>query len=42
MYVNSKTIPVENTPGIRGGRIKGNEKRGEFMYDVFDTLQESV
>jgi hypothetical protein len=31
-------IPVETTPGSRGGRIKENGWGGEFMYDVFDIL----
>jgi hypothetical protein len=31
-------ILVETIPGIGGGRMKKNVKRGEFMYDIFDTL----
>jgi hypothetical protein len=32
-------IPVETTPGMGvGRRIKENSRRGEFIYDIFDTL----
>jgi hypothetical protein len=31
-------IPVENTPGIRGGRMKESDGGGDFKYDIFDTL----
>jgi hypothetical protein len=37
IYVNVKMIPVETVPGIRRGN--GEEKlRGEFKYDIFDTV----
>jgi hypothetical protein len=36
MYINGKMIPVETVPGIRGGG--GEQRRGEFKYDIFDTL----
>jgi hypothetical protein len=29
MYVNAKMIPVETTPGIRGGGMKENGRRSE-------------
>jgi hypothetical protein len=29
---------VETTPGIREGEMKENGIKGEFMYDIFDTL----
>jgi hypothetical protein len=35
MYVNTKMIPVETTPGIRGKERSG---AGEFKYDIFDTV----
>jgi hypothetical protein len=35
MYVNGKIRPVENVPGM-GDRIKENDGRGEFKYDIFD------
>jgi hypothetical protein len=33
-------IPIETTPviRIRGGGIKGSSGRGEFKYDIVDTL----
>jgi hypothetical protein len=31
-------IPFETVPGIRGGRLKESSGRGEFEYDIFDTL----
>jgi hypothetical protein len=31
-----KMISVETIPGIRGGRIKENDARDEFKYDIFD------
>jgi hypothetical protein len=36
---NAKMIPTETVPGIRGG---GDERewRGEFKYDIPNTLQE--
>jgi hypothetical protein len=30
MYVNRKIRPVENIPGMGGGRIKENDGGGEF------------
>jgi hypothetical protein len=33
-----KMIPVKTGPGMRGGRIKENGGRGEFKYDMFDTM----
>jgi hypothetical protein len=38
IYVNEKMIPVETIPGIRGEGDKGEQWRGEFKYDIFDTL----
>jgi hypothetical protein len=38
MYVNARVIPVETVSGIRVGRMKESSGRGEFKYDVFDTL----
>jgi hypothetical protein len=35
-------IPVETVPGIRGGGMKESTRGGEFKYDVFDTLYESL
>jgi hypothetical protein len=29
-------IPVETTPGMEGGKIKENDRGGEFKYDIFD------
>jgi hypothetical protein len=37
MYVNAKRIPVETVPGIREVGMK-EQWRGEFKYDIFDTL----
>jgi hypothetical protein len=35
--------PVETTPGIRGwGRIIEHVRVGDFMYHIFDTLQEHM
>jgi hypothetical protein len=31
-------IPIETTPGIKGGGDKGEYREGDFMYDIFDTL----
>jgi hypothetical protein len=31
-------IPTETVSGIRRGRMKENSGRGEFKYDIFDTL----
>jgi hypothetical protein len=33
-----KMRPVETFPGMRGGRIKGNDGGDEFNYDIFDIL----
>jgi hypothetical protein len=41
MFVNAKVIPIETVPGIRGVGIK-ESGGGEFKYDTFDTLQESL
>jgi hypothetical protein len=30
-------IPIETLPGIRGGGAKGEQQRGEFKYNIFDT-----
>jgi hypothetical protein len=30
--------PVETIPGMRAGKIKENDGRGEFKYYIFDTL----
>jgi hypothetical protein len=38
MYVNAKMIPVEIIPGMGVGRDKRELWRGEFNYDIFDTL----
>jgi hypothetical protein len=38
MYVNAKMIPVETIPGSWGGKIKENDRGGEFKNDIFDTL----
>jgi hypothetical protein len=32
MYVNTKMIPVETFPIIRGGRMKESNRGGEFKY----------
>jgi hypothetical protein len=38
MYVNAKMVPVETILGIRSGGIKESPGRGEFKYEIFDTL----
>jgi hypothetical protein len=38
MYINGKMTSVETIPGMGGGRIKDNEGRGEFKFDIFDTF----
>jgi hypothetical protein len=38
IFINAKMIPVETVPGIWEGRVKENGGRGEFKYDIFDTL----
>jgi hypothetical protein len=35
MYVNEKMRPAETIPGMKGGKIKGNDGWGEFNYDIF-------
>jgi hypothetical protein len=42
MYANAKMIPAETTPGIRGGGMRENDRGDEFMYDIFDALQEPM
>jgi hypothetical protein len=32
-----KVIPVETVPGIRGGKMKEINGKGESQYDIFDT-----
>jgi hypothetical protein len=36
--VNAEMIPVETVPEIGGGVMKESSRRGEFKYDIFDTL----
>jgi hypothetical protein len=36
--VNAKMILVETVPGVWGEEMKGSSGRGEFKYDIFDTL----
>jgi hypothetical protein len=31
-------IFIETVPGIRVGKVKESSGRGEFKYDIFDTL----
>jgi hypothetical protein len=38
MYVNIRMRPTETIPGMVGGGDKGDLWRGEFKYDIFDTL----
>jgi hypothetical protein len=38
MYTNAKMISVETVAGIRGGGMKDSSGRGEFKYDISDTL----
>jgi hypothetical protein len=38
MYVNAKMLPVESVPGNQEGGVKERSGRGEFKFDVFDTL----
>jgi hypothetical protein len=42
MYVNAKMIPVETITGIKGGGHKKSGERGEFKYDIVDTLKEPL
>jgi hypothetical protein len=34
MYVNGKMRPVETIPGMGRGKIKDNDGRREFNYDI--------
>jgi hypothetical protein len=36
MYVNAKMIPVKTVAGM--GRVKENDRGGEFNYETFDIL----
>jgi hypothetical protein len=36
MYVNEKMISVETIPGMGGGDLKENSRRGTFKYNIFD------
>jgi hypothetical protein len=38
MYENEKMRPYETIPGTGGGRIKENDGKGEFDYDVTEQL----
>jgi hypothetical protein len=38
MSVNARMIPVETIPGTWGRWDKEEGGRGEFKYDIFDTL----
>jgi hypothetical protein len=38
MYINGKMIPVETVPGMGAGRIKENDRGGEFKCDIFGKL----
>jgi hypothetical protein len=38
MYVNAEMIPVETIPGMGRGGMKESCGRGEFNYDLFNTL----
>jgi hypothetical protein len=38
MHVNIKMIPVGTIPGMGGGRIKENDGRDKFKYDIFEVL----
>jgi hypothetical protein len=38
MNVNAKTIPVETVPGIGGRRKNDSCGKGEFKYNILDTL----
>jgi hypothetical protein len=31
-------IPIEIVPGIEGRKMKDISEKGEFKYDMFDTL----
>jgi hypothetical protein len=35
-------MPIVTITWIGGGEIKGNNGRGKFKSDIFDTLQESM
>jgi hypothetical protein len=34
LYVNGKMKHVETIPGMGGGRVKENDRGGEFNYEV--------
>jgi hypothetical protein len=38
MNVNRKMRPVETIPRVEGEGMEENGGRGEFKYDIFDTL----
>jgi hypothetical protein len=38
MDENGKMGPIETIPGIRGGREKENDGRGEFSYNILKEL----
>jgi hypothetical protein len=38
MHENGKMRPVETIPGMRRGRKKENDGRGEFNYDILQAL----
>jgi hypothetical protein len=38
MYVNAKMIPVGTVSGIRDVGMKESSGRGEFKYEILDTL----
>jgi hypothetical protein len=42
MYTNGKMRHVESIPGMRGGRIKENGRRGEFnmIYHNVSPIQQ--
>jgi hypothetical protein len=42
MCVNGKMISIETIPGIGVGRIKENDRGGEFKYDIFPILRTFV
>jgi hypothetical protein len=40
IYVNRKVTATKTIPGMREWRIKENDGKGEFKYDIFNILQE--
>jgi hypothetical protein len=38
VYINGKMRPVETIPGMGEERIRENDGKGEFKYDISDTL----